>query len=65
MKPRETQLRLAAERVLKACPPLISDMEKHLRDLQERAGIYVYDEPQDVSEAKGSLMQLEHALEAK
>lgn len=60
---RDAQLRAAAERALKACGPLIADMEKHLRELQERAGIFVYDQPQDVSEAKGSLMALAAALE--
>lgn len=63
MKPRETQLRLAAERALKACGPVVADAELTYTRSCELLGVKP-DSPK-LAEAKGSLFALAAALEAK
>lgn len=64
MKPRETQLRIAAERALKACGPVVADAERMLDEAYAALGAPSPHVP-ELAEAKGALFALAQALEAK
>lgn len=55
MKPREIQLRLAAERVIKVFGPMVGE---HAEAYASLSDVWL-------DEARGALMQLARALEAK